>query len=330
MTGRARLRVVVGADTIRAEAWRAAKVVWAAEVGYAGASELADRLTEVVTVEGLPRVRRTIDVRLLRPVAQVRELDGLPAVGDAGLAGILAHQPQRFFRKNGTPLVTDGTWLGSVFRRSKPRVALAAAVEEPVVSAIVTAARAAGFSVADIRPDGAPNARLSLLPGVERGQRYRARLRRLAWLGGTAAALWVALALGLILRERRAIEQVDHALSALDAPVQALLAARAQSDDARRMVLAVLAADRNGARTSRLLVELARMLPDSAFLTSVALRSDGSGVVSGAAPRPTDVVVQLERSGVVARPHLEGRGVRESIGGRELERFTVVFGEPAR
>lgn len=312
---RARLRVLVGPGALRAEARRRGRVVWAAEVGYDGASELAERLAELVAAEELPAVGRQVDVRLSGPVVQVRELEGLPAVSDTGLAGIVAHQPHRFFRRNGAPLVTDAVWRGTAFRRTTPRTALAAAAEEPVVTAIVAGLGAAGLSVAEIQPDLTPDVPLSLLPGPERGVRYRARLRRLAWMGGSAAALWGVVAGALVLRERWAIARVDHELAALQAPVQALLTARTRSADVRRMIAVVHEADRDGARLSRRLVELARALPDSAFFTSVALRADGSGVLAGAAPRSADVVVRLERRGVVSRPHLDGQGARESLEG---------------
>ncbi|HET7024574.1 MAG TPA: hypothetical protein VFI39_05160 [Gemmatimonadales bacterium] len=325
----ARLAIDVGTDLIRAEARRGGTIVWAAEAPYQGVGELADRLAELVSLEGMPRMEPSVQVRLLRPLAQVRVLDDLPRVGEAGLAGMLAHQPQRFFRKNGKPLVTDGVWLGSALRRNAPRHAAVAAVEVPVVEAVVAGARAAGFRIADIRPEQATDARLSLLPGVERGERRRARIRRLCWIGGVAAALWVALGLALVVRQRRAIARVDAELAALDGPVQALLAARARTDEARRMVAVVDSADRDGARLDRLLLGLVRTLPDSAFFSAVALRADGSGQASGAAAHPAALLVAVERSGLVTHPHLEGQGVREPIGGQMMERFTLVFGERA-
>lgn len=330
MKPRAALLVRVGAASLQAEARRQGVVVWAAEVEYAGIAELADRLAELVSLPDLPLVERSVEVRLLPPLAQLRHLDDLPRVSDSALLGMLAHQPQRFFRKNGKPLITDGVWLRprrSFLRaRAASVAALVAAAEVPVIDAIAAGIRAAGFDLAEIRPEHSVSAALSLLPGAERGARIRARVRRLAWSAGVACALWVALGAGLFLRQRRALAKVNRELAAIGGPVEALLVARARGEEVVRMTEAVRRGDDYGARLSALLVGLVRALPDSAFVTSVAVREDGSGTMSGAAVHPAQVVVQLERSGVVNAPHLEGQGVREEIGGREMERFTVLFG----
>lgn len=328
MRRRATLHLEVGASSLRLEARRGGTPCWAAESPYAGVAELSERLAEVVGVKDLPPVERRVEVRLLPPVAQVRLLDNLPRVNDRALLGLLEYQPQRFFRKNGKPLVTDGVWLRR--GRGTPPSAAAAAVEAPVVEAIVAGVRAAGLEIGEIRPVHPAPVVLSLLPGAERGLRLRARLRRLARGAGIAAGLWVVLGAALFVRQRRALGRVNADLAALDRPVQALLVARSRSDDVARMVVAVTESKERGARLGTLLVGLARAIPDSAFVTSVALRADGSGTLSGAARRPADLVVHLERSGLFAAPHLEGQGVREEIGGREMERFTALFGGAAR
>ena len=71
---------------------------------------------------------------------------------------------------------------------------------------------------------------------------------------------------------------------------------------------------------------LAAQLPDSAVLTSVSWKEDGSLVLSGAARQAAQVLARLERvTRVGAPPAFEGPVVREAVAGREWERFTIAF-----
>src|SRR6266511_6201537 len=54
---------------------------------------------------------RRLRVTLERPPAQTRTLTDLPPVRDRDLASLVANQAGRFFRRNGTALVTDATWV---------------------------------------------------------------------------------------------------------------------------------------------------------------------------------------------------------------------------
>ena len=65
-------------------------------------------------------------------------------------------------------------------------------------------------------------------------------------------------------------------------------------------------------------------------LTSLAWSADRSGVLVGAARRATDVVARFDRLGTLAGARLGGPVVREPIGGREWERFSILFGEEGR
>ena len=46
-----------------------------------------------------------------RPPVQLRTLSDLPPVKPRALAALVAHQADRFFRKNGRPLATDAVWV---------------------------------------------------------------------------------------------------------------------------------------------------------------------------------------------------------------------------
>src|SRR5207249_9341128 len=115
---------------------------------------------------------RRLRVTLQRPPAQTRTLSDLPPVRDRELASLVANQAGRFFRRNGAALVTDATWVTN----DVGRVTQAAAVEEPLVLAIVAGAREAGLVVDRITPAGT-SPQLQLLPTAERAVRARARQR---------------------------------------------------------------------------------------------------------------------------------------------------------
>lgn len=316
------LRLRIGRATLRAEAVEHGSVTWAGEASYAALGELADAIARLAAVS--PRACRRLTVALERPPVQLRVLSDLPPVKPRHLAALVAQQAGRFFRKNGQPLVTDAAWVG----RGEARVARAAAVEEPLVEAIVAGARAAGLWLETIAPadDAAP---LTLLPRAERESRGRAARRRTRTLAVTAAAMWVAAAALCFTRlawERRAVERQ---LAALAQPLAALLEARRELRDAETTLNAVTAAERERGRSLGLLTAVTGALPDSSVLTSLAWSADGSGVLVGAARRATDVVARLDRLGTLAGVRLGGPVVREPIAGREWDRFTILFGQDA-
>src|SRR5437667_3476253 len=313
------LRLRVGRETLRAEAVQRSTVIWSAESVYAGLTDLSDAIAFLAAEP--PRPCGRLVVALERPLVQLRTLTDLPPVKPEALAALVAHQAGRFFRKNGKPLATDAVWVGN----GGVRVARAAAVEEPVVEAIVAGARTAGLSVEGIAPadDAAP---LLLLPTSERAARRRAeqRLARRLMIG--AASVWLAAGLLFALRiawERRAVERE---FAALGGPLGAVLAARRELREAEVAVRAVTQAERTRGQSLARLGAVAAALPDSAVVTSLNWKADGSGVMSGLARRAADVVGRLERSGALPGPRLEGPVVRERTGGREWERFTIVFG----
>lgn len=311
------LRLRVGPGTVRAEACHHGIVTWAGEAVYESLEDLTETIARLAA-EPAERCGR-LAVTLERPPVQTRTLTDLPRVKDRELVALVAHQAARYFRRNGHPLVTDAVWAGN----GKAQVAHAAAVEEPIVEAIVAGARAAGLVLEGIAPGGAPG-HLLLLPTSERAARARAEQKLIRGLGLATAGVWIlvlGLAIGRLVWERRAIERQ---LTSLAAPLATVLSARRELREADATVRALVEADRSKALVA--LGALTTALADSAVLTSLTWNADSAGVLTGFARRPSAVLDRLERMNALPAPRLEGSVVREALAGREWERFTIVFG----
>jgi Tfp pilus assembly protein PilN len=288
------------------------------EAAYAEVTELADAIARLAAEA--PSGCSRLTVVLERPPAQFRLLPDLPPVTARHLAALVAQQAGRFFRKNGQALVTDAAWVG----KETPGVARAAAVEEPLVEAIAAGARAAGLWLETIAP--ADQNALRLLPHSERESRERAARRRTKRLAFATCALWFmvgALFSARLLWERRTVERE---LAALRQPLDAVLEARRELRDAETTLNAIAAAERDRGRSLEVLAAVTGALPDSGVVTSLSWNADGTGVLVGAARRATDVLARLGRLPVLSDVRLNGSAVRETISGREWERFTILFG----
>jgi hypothetical protein len=316
------LHLVVGDATVHAEARRGNRAVWAGAAEYATYDDLEEVIARLAAAPA-ERCRR-LRVILRCPPARARILSDLPPVRERELASLVANQAGRFFRRNGAPLVTDATWVPN----GTGRVTQAAAAEEPLVLAILAGAAEAGLHVDSIAVDGmSPD--LQLLPTVERAARVRGQRRAVARLAIAVCAAWIVAAglLGIrLVIERRA---VDSQLSAAESPLAALRDVRHEMRLAEAMVVTLTAARRTRGEALATLARLNAAVPDSAVLTSYTWRSDRSGVLTGAGRRAADVLSAVDRSDAVSDARLEGPTVREAIGGREWERFTISFGPRA-
>jgi Tfp pilus assembly protein PilN len=254
-------------------------------------------------------------------MAQVRTIRDLPPVRGAVLPRLVAAQDRRFFRRNGRPLVTDAAWVGE----NGTRVARAAAAEEPLLEAIVAGARAAGLAVAALTVAGEP-ATLSLLPSTERHALDRVARRSVRRLGAVTVGVW-AVALGLfagrLIAERR---RIDAELAAAREPAAAVRAARRELAEAEATIEAMRTAERDRGRALATLGAIARALPDSVVLTSLVWTADESGVLGAVGRRAGEAVAALQRARAVSDPRPDGRVVRETVLGREWERFTIIYG----
>jgi len=313
------LHLIVGDSTVRAEALRAGAAVWAGEATYDSPNDLAEVVARLAAAPA-ERCRR-LRVTLERPPAQTRTLTDLPPVRDRELASLVANQAGRFFRRNGTALVTDATWVTN----GVGRVTHAAAVEEPLVLAIVAGAAEAGLAVESITAAGM-SPQLQLLPTAERAVRARASRRTIVRLATAACAAW--LVAGVFFGVRLMIERrdVETQLAAADAPLAALRDVRREMRTAEAMVLDLAEARRSRGQALATLARVNGAMPDSAALTSYTWRSDGSGILAGAGRRAADVLARVERSHAVHNPRIEGAIVREALGGHDWERFTIIFG----
>ena len=313
------LHLRVGDSSVHAEATQAGVIVWAGEATYASAGDLAEIVARLAAA---PAVRcRRLDVTLERPPAQTRTLTDLPPVHDRELASLVANQAGRFFRRNGAALVTDATWVTN----GKGRVTHAAAVEEALVLAIVAGAAEAGLAVESITAAGV-SPLVQLMPTAERAVRARARRRMLMRLVVAACAVWIVA--GVLYTVRLVIERrdVEAQLAAADAPLAALHDVRREMRAAEEMVLGLAEARRSRGQALAALARVNGAIPDSSVITAYTWRSDGSGIVAGASRRAADVLAAVERSRAVSNPRIEGAIVREALGGREWERFTIIFG----
>lgn len=313
------LHLMVGNSNVRAEAVQSGVVRWAGEATYESPNDLAEVIARLAAAP-TERCRR-LRVILERPPAQTRTLTDLPPVRDRELPLLVANQAGRFFRRNGARLVTDATWVTN----GTSRVTHAAAVEEPLVLAIVAGAAEAGLEVDSITAAGV-SPQLQLLPTAERAVRARARRRTVLRLAVAACAAWMMT--GVLFGVRLVIERraVEAQLSAADAPLAALRDVRREMRAAEEMVLGLADARRSRGQALAALARVNGAIPDSAVITAYTWRSDGSGVVAGAGRRAADVLAALERSRAVSNPRIAGAVVREALGGREWERFTIIFG----
>jgi len=322
MTGRL-LRLRVGRSTLSADAVHRGSVTWRAEVAYGALAELADAIARLAAEP--PHACRRLAVTLERPPAQLRTLADLPPVKKSHLAALVAQQAGRFFRKNGQALVTDAVWVGT----GGSRVARAAAVEEPVVEAIAAGARAAGLWLESITVED-ESANFVLLPRSERETRDRRARGRTRNFALTACALWVVV--GAMFFARLAWERrtVAHELAVLQQPLAAVIDARRELRDAETTLKAIAQAEEERGRGFAAFAAVSAALPESSVITSLAWSADGTGAIGGAARQAAGLVARLDRVDALAGVRLGGPVMRESFGGHDWERFTVLFGGDVR
>ena len=313
------LNLVIGDAQVRAEALDAGIPVWAAEAMYEGHADLTEVIARLASAPA-ERCRR-VKVTLERPPAQTRTLTDLPPVRARELTALVANQAGRFFRRNGAPLVTDAIWVAN----GLAHVTQAAAVEEPLVLAVLAGAAQAGLIVESISAAGL-SPELQLFPSAERAVRAGTRRRALIRLAVGVCCTWVLAAAFLTLRLTLERRRVDRELAADSAPLTALGDVKREMRTAEAMVVGLANARRSRGEALAALARINAAVPDSAVLTAYTWRADGTGIVAGSARRATDVLAAIERARAVPNPRLDGAVVREATPGREWERFTITFG----
>ena len=305
---------------LEARLQRGRSVLWRGQTEYHDRAELADAIARLVAEPALVQPGRRLQVELARPVVQLRTLADLPPVRVHHLRALVEQQAHRYFRKNGVPLVLDAVWGD----RKRRVTAHAAAVEEPVVSAIVEGARAGGFHLENIIPVESTD--LSLLLNEERERRRRQARLSLRRLGWAVVILWIIAAVAAVLVHGSQQRAVRRELASLSGPVAALREARREVTLATETVVALGEAEARRARSAGVLTAISAALPDSSFLASLEIEPDGTGRLTGYARRASEVLARLDAAQAVVAPVLENQRSREMVAGREWEAFSIRFG----
>lgn len=322
LSGGARWTITLDRTLIKAVAFRGRETLWAGSAAYEAPNCLPDLIGGLLTEgEGAPKGRKATLV-LLGGVVQARRLDNLPPVRRPALRALVVYQSNRFFRMNGHPLVTDARWVAA--RSAADRHALAVAVDEELVLSALRGCSAAGLEVVAVHPAGERS--LDLLPPMTRAARLRRSRRLTGRLAVAVGAIWLIVGLISGLKFQRDRRFVDSELRRLDTPLTALREARRRMDETSREVEAIDATAAQRLEVARLVLRIAESLPDSVVLSSLALGIGGAGSLTGTATSSLEVVAQLEKSGAVTVPRLEGSAIPEVQRGKRWERFTLVFG----
>ncbi len=322
------LGVVVSATKVTAVAVARAKPFWVAEAPYSSTSDLAEVLAQLAS-ERPRRIHRAVVV-LEGRTARTRTIEGLPKLRQADLVAHVRLNSRRYFVHNGDGLITDA--------RPVPGGALVAAAPLPLVEAIASGLAAAGLSCEAIVPSGelgsttgleaavAATRRaqggLRLVPDAMRAETDRSRNRLLRRWAIAAMVSVFAAAVSRFASIQRTENAARRELAALGPSVDAALSVR-RDLTAVTAALATVGAAPAG-RYARLLADIARALPDSAFLATASFEP-GAGRLTGYAPSATATVARLERLPRIRIARLDGPLTREVVGGRERERFNIVL-----
>lgn len=291
--------------------------------------EITDDLNAVLATLRERHVRgrgglRRLEIRLARPLVQVRELTGLPPVSEPDLKRLVAQRVERFFRRDVLAACTDAVWNGRSAPNA-PRPAIAAAADPELLATLEASAQSHGWLLDRITVDGsAVERRLRLRsPGGEIGRRHRHRtvLKRLLLGSLGVFTLLVVAAVGrLELKSRELAARLEH----LRQPAEAASLLRRETDEARAMLAVIEQARRTHGSLLAPLARVASALPDSAVLSSFAVNVEGKVQLSGHAYRALDVLAALGRLNL-GRPQVEGSLTRTTTSGRSWERFVIRF-----
>ena len=145
---RTRLGVALARDAIRAVAIRRNRIVWAAETTVEPGIPLEAAISSLVARAPLPSFPNPVLCVAVGPHAsQVRHVAGLPDVREANSTGaIIREHAASFFLKDGVPLITTGV------QPTKEADALAAAIDQPYVDAVLGVCRAHHWELGFIAP----------------------------------------------------------------------------------------------------------------------------------------------------------------------------------
>jgi Tfp pilus assembly protein PilN len=154
-------------------------------------------------------------------------------------------------------------------------------------------------------------------------------VRRLKTLSLIMLTTWLAVAGSYVAHLHRAERALDETLLRLREPVASVraLTARVRSVEQMNAVLAHSA--RAGASVTRTVASVIVALPDSAYLTSLAVDAAGTAMIAGAAREPAEVQAAIERGTRLSGIHSEEPGTfGDGMLGRRWVRFDLRAGRP--
>jgi len=260
---------------LEAAVTRGRQTVWRARTEGATPADLGATL-QTLAAQAPARLPRQAVVELGPPWLQLRILTGLPRLPRRRLRQLAASGATRFFRQNGSPLLTDAAGQPGADWQVR-----AAAVEHSVAETIAAQLAEAGLRLVDLRAPAAAGPVLSLLPVSEREARQRRLRRTTRWLALAAAGAWLGCTLvvasALWIRERR----LDGQVSELREAGLAVGKARRQGAEARAMLDSVADTEVHRGDLSHRLGRLVDSLPANGVVRQLTLDRHGNGTVEG-------------------------------------------------
>jgi Tfp pilus assembly protein PilN len=166
---------------------------------------------------------------------------------------------------------------------------------------------------------------LDLRPPRLAVERARRRLRAARICFGAACVLWLAAGATWSVRVSAETRALRARLDAVRPEVEVAMRLQDEIGQAEGALAVLEGARRDRSRVVDLLGALTRGLPDSAYVTSLRIASDGTVSLAGLALSAGHVVRSLAGAPGIVHPELQGPVTRERIDGVARERFALRF-----
>lgn len=320
---KARLRLHVGTDAIRASVGPSEAPSWVESVPYETSDELRDAVIRVGESSRPHRGSKQVLVSIDGSLIQQRTLTDLPPVAPRALRALVARGTSRFFRQNGHPLVSGAIWSAS--ETGSGRTATAAAIDGVLAQAIVDGVARSGLRVEDIIPDPGPS-ELSLLPESERARQQQSEWRQVGRMAVATGLLWLIVIAGLAMRLWFESRRVESELRQLAEPRTALIKARQAIEEATAMVSAVSESQAQRQKVAGWVWQLTRAMPDSAFIEELTMGANGAGIIKGRAASAAGVVTMVQAIPGIGTGTVQMTGTAGPDGTSGWQGFTLTLG----
>jgi len=267
------------------------------------------------------RAGSRVDIEIPLTAVQRRHLKNLPPGRLEEVRGVVRHQAARFFRPGPAGLAID------VARHPTKPGFIAVALDLAVAHSMLAAAGTVGLRVRDLVPPAAGTAPgLSLLPSEVAHRRRTVAWNRTGWLAvATVAVALILFALTWVRVDQEAslVEATAIRLRPLAGQIQQV---RHQLDSVGGMVRAVDDSKRSHQSVLDRLALVSVALPDSAALSSLTIRPDGSVEFGGVALEPLDVLARARRTPGLGAAQLDATQALDPSPGRRWRHFRVRTG----